>query len=218
MRHDGRVIGHFDPSHKVGAVGGHFDDDFFDEGLRSVFVKRSSGESQMDGMARVLNQEPEFVDGVGDRVNDLWFGWRKQVLDVTKANEPEGPWTALLDEPERSLDIPRRAKLWATLQRYAKKRQILLATHDPFALFMVLGAGDDVRVFETAPGYVEACWRTLGAVADLAQLADGSGSGAFTGVASSAARTWASVGGIAAESAARLAAGSVRGTDGGGDR
>jgi len=159
VKHDGRIKGFFEAGKRIGAAGGYFDDDFFDDGVRSTLMRGSHGETHLDALARILSHSCEPVaDRVGKRVNDLWLSWREQVLAFLAPNAEPGPPTLLLDEPDRSLSIPRRVELWRALLDASKRVQILLASHDSLCLRL---PPDRVTYLETEPGYLNRCRAAL---------------------------------------------------------
>lgn len=165
--HDGQPVHFFDPSVDVGVVGGTFDDDFFREGVESVLIKRASaGQQGTAKMNRVLESaaKTESVQWTmqRDAVNDLWAGWLSRVAaSLEPCTEERGPRTILLDEPDRSLSIPRQVELWDVLARQTRF-QIIVATHSVFALSI-----EGAEYVDIQAGYLAECrkavekaWRT----------------------------------------------------------
>jgi len=144
----------FDPDHKVGLIGGAFDDDFFSQGLMNTMFRGSSGQGTMHRFDRVLvramaGKAPEVVWKVRkeDATKPLKAGasdydierheQAKWVLD-TLAGDPtianaERP-TFMMDEPDRSLDILRQKSIWHMLRCASQRSQIIVAAHSLFAL------------------------------------------------------------------------------------
>ena len=167
VKHDGRIVGHFDPNKTVGTIGGAFDDDFMDEGLRSIMLKGSAGQLHTDRMARVLNRKPGPPDdkvGSHGKPGDVWYDMHAEALDAMKANAPVSPEdqpTWLLDEPERSLDITARANLWCALGKGCASRQVILASHDPIIVILTMSGAVKAHFIETKPGYLKECREVL---------------------------------------------------------
>ena len=65
-----------------------------------------------------------------------------------------GKTTLLLDEPERSLSLPKQKKLLDVLLEFAEKHQIITACHSPFVLGL---PKDKVNIIEVEAGYVDEC-------------------------------------------------------------
>jgi len=167
VKHDGRIIGHFDPNKTVGVMGGAFDDDFMDEGLRSIMVRGSAGQLHTDKMIRVLNRKPGPPDdkvGSHGKPGDVWYDMHAAAVAAMQANVPASPGdqpTWFLDEPERSLDITARANLWASLSKGGNTRQLVLASHDPIGLWLMSSGAIKAHFIETKPGYLKECREVL---------------------------------------------------------
>ncbi|MFK5283647.1 ABC transporter ATP-binding protein, partial [Lacticaseibacillus paracasei] len=68
-----------------------------------------------------------------------------------KPSMDNGPITYILDEPTRSLVTVHEADFWNIIESM-KDKQIIIATHSPFGLFM-----KDVNYIELESGYIEQC-------------------------------------------------------------
>ena len=162
VSHDGQGIFCVDPSKKVGSFGGMFDDDFFDEGLASIFTKGSAGQLTVHQLVTALKKtkkegrfEPEYRM-TKKSVNDIWGKRIERVEEFFKPNiETTDTITVLLDEPDRSLDIPMQAKVWKALCS-GKKTQFIVASHSLFAID-IPGA----NYIELTPGYLDECRAAL---------------------------------------------------------
>ena len=149
--HDGSPVVFFDPSDAVGLFGGAFDDDFMDLGIMNAMNDVSAGQTTMmrsnDAMAPIFKGEmpPEVkwrVQKAEPQRPDP--GWGRERWDVLRGIEetlegtlhPTGIPTILLDEPDRSLDIPLQARFWLGLARAGTHGhvQIIAASHSVFAL------------------------------------------------------------------------------------
>lgn len=153
--HDGSPLAYFDPSNAVGLIGGQFDDDFFMQGVQNTMFNGSAGQTTMMRSDHVLGPilqgtavpEPQWKVRGGEPgpdapdPSDRWGleQWEKSRLIQATLNgtgEPVGTPTILLDEPDRSLDIPLQHRFW-TLMAMAGLRghvQIIAASHSVFAL------------------------------------------------------------------------------------
>lgn len=152
---DGQSVRYTDPNKRVGIVGGGFDDDFFDQGIQEALARESAGQAVLRRLTRVLGSPPVPIeDRVGKSVNDVWMAAKAQALANLDPRIPKGPATVLLDEPDRSMDLPLQDLLYREVLPRAPKRniQLILATHSPFALLL-----PDANWIETEPGYLEKC-------------------------------------------------------------
>jgi energy-coupling factor transporter ATP-binding protein EcfA2 len=155
--HDGQGVLNFDPDHTVGLQSGYFDDDFFDQGLRNLMLKESSGITTLAKMSAIA--ETVFL-------GDPWPGiaWKvrkddtraKLVEETLKGELPKGQPTVLMDEPDRSLDLPHRVGIWKRLPEKAGDFQFIVATHSVLAL-NVPGA----NYIELSKGYLKECRASL---------------------------------------------------------
>lgn len=147
VEHDGSPIMHFDPSQRVGLIGGSFDWDFGDAGLRNTMFHGSSGQTCMMRMNRCLaaafrGEWPELV----------WKTHKQPELvallagDGTKVRP-----TLLLDEPSSNLDLRTEIMLMQGLQRIANSGvQVIVATHSVFALHF-----DGATIIDTTKDYAD---------------------------------------------------------------
>jgi len=137
--HNGQPVCHFDPSHQVGLFGGSFDFDFIELGVNNCQARESSGQQTLRKMGSIFKV---LVDK--DVPNIYWKvqksgRWEAAAVEIDAFlnqthGDPEDAPTVLLDEPDRSMDIPLQAALWGKLQMFAKDFQIIVATHSVFAL------------------------------------------------------------------------------------
>lgn len=142
LEHDGQAVRYFDPSVAVGLLGGGaaFDDDFFGQGVANTMFKGSAGQTTMfrfDSLIRDLinDKVPEIVRKIhASRVNDLWSERVKAADEFLKGSGEKGPLTILLDEPERSYDLPHQVAVWRFIRSLATKYQLIIASHSFFAL------------------------------------------------------------------------------------
>lgn len=157
LEQDGQPVVHVDPGRMAGIVGGGFDDDFFDAGLKNILAKGSAGQLSTFRWNEIMRAGPpaEVVDSLGTCVNDLWLEAKARAVQSLAATIPKGPRTILMDEPDRSIDLPAQATFWKSLT-HPKVPQVIVATHSPFAVD-ILGA----NYIELEPGYLEKCRAVL---------------------------------------------------------
>lgn len=139
VEHDGQTVFYINPGKAVGLMGGAFDDDFFQEGITNTMMKGSAGQTTLMRTQMTLDHlkksKGKIEDRIGENVNDLWLEIRAKVLEMLKATVDEkGPLTILLDEPDRSIDLDYARQLWDILPIVARERQVIVATHHPFAI------------------------------------------------------------------------------------
>lgn len=142
LDHDGQGVRYFDPSVAVGLIGGGagFDDDFFGMGVANVMFKGSAGETTMFRfdklVAEIIKGDVPDVDRKisASRVNDLWAARVNTAESFLKGSGDLGPPTVLLDEPERSYDIPHQYGIWRFIRALSSKIQFIVASHSFFAL------------------------------------------------------------------------------------
>lgn len=159
LKHDGQAVRYYDPAMTVGLIGGMaaFDYNFMEDGVMNATMKASSGQTGLLRFKKILdsvrNGDPgKVVQKVSASTNGVW-GKR---LDIAKsmfvANAEKGGPTVLLDEPDRSLDIPNQRFLWALLRHHSPTTQFIIASHGMFGID-IPGA----HYIEMIPGYLADC-------------------------------------------------------------
>jgi len=164
IRHDGQGVRHFDPGHTVGllAFGGAFDDDFSNEGFAAVKTRGSAGQMtafKSDKLLKTIKngETPAVKCGhSAQRVNDVWETRKEVAQHLLAGNADKGPPTILLDEPDRSFDLPMQLAVWKFLRIYADETQFIVASHCPFALNL-----PEANYIDIDPGYLELAQKTL---------------------------------------------------------
>jgi len=132
VEHDGQPVFYVNPSQAIGLIGGGagFDDDFFMEGVMNTTAHISAGQTTLMRTNMVMKKLKEGVKEIEFK--------QKPPEGIEKMLKPtsdeKGPVTILLDEPDRSMDIDFARQLWDLLPLLARERQIIVATHHPFAL------------------------------------------------------------------------------------
>ncbi|MDD5008567.1 MAG: AAA family ATPase [Syntrophorhabdaceae bacterium] len=163
VKHDGKPVFYANPQRQIGLRSGVFDDDFFEDGLFGGLAKGSDGQitihrtmQSLDGLQKGI-REIEYRVGLKGH-NDVWQDWRKKAEGYLAANSDPGPFTILMDEPDRGLDMDRMIEMWGEfiIGKLAPVFQLIVATHSPFALSL------DANYIELSPGYLEKCRRSYG--------------------------------------------------------
>jgi len=138
--HDGQAVRCFNPEHKVGLMGGGFDDDFFDMGVLNTMTKGSSGQLVIHQLDNIFGEMlAGYVPEVRAKVKagTTYHGeedLHAKVLKLVEGTGEKGQPTVLLDEPDRSLDLPNQMAVWRTLRGLSGEVQCIVASHSPFAL------------------------------------------------------------------------------------
>jgi len=181
--HDGQPVAYFDPTNAVGLIGGAFDWDFGDMGLRNTMYKGSHGQTTlMRGESAILpivkgtpppavtwKQGAPSSEAPGKRAGESEDSYQKYTLERWKRHramvdtlkgteEDSGRFTCLLDEPDRSLDIPLQFRFWLKFAEAAlfHKVQIIAASHSVFALDL-----PGAHYIEFKEGYLDSCRRSM---------------------------------------------------------
>ena len=99
-------------------MGGGFDDDFTMAGVQNTMFKGSAGQTTMVRLDALLGgiitgtvPKVEHRVKAGDRV--------KAANHFLKGSGKKGPPTILLDEPERSFDLPTQVMLWKLIRSFS---------------------------------------------------------------------------------------------------
>lgn len=131
---------------------GKSEDGLFSEKDRfeSMAEKPSSGQyrlKKINKMLSIIGNPPKLEP------NPMLGDVSKQ-LEYLNSLPKDGKITILLDEPERSLSLPKQKKLLEVLLQFSEKYQIIAACHSPFALSL---PRHKVNLIEVERGYVEEC-------------------------------------------------------------
>ncbi len=163
--HDGQGVRHFDPSHAVGLMGGGaaFDWAFGMEGISNAMFKGSAGQTTMFRFEQLMGSSlkegkvPEVQYRMKkSHVNSLWGDRIELIEKFLASNAEKGPATIMLDEPERSFDIPLQALCWRFIRANAHRTQFLVASHSVFALNI-----PEAHYIEMVPDYMAASQAAL---------------------------------------------------------
>jgi len=158
ITHNGELCFYFNPDVNVGMIDGYANDDFLKEIILHKANAYSSGTDVQDKVVNVLaalrDEELGFDRKITkNSVNDLW---KERIDAVEKILEGDktikGPRTLLLDEPCRSIDLPRQRQLWDVIENYADHFQIIIATHNPMALYL-----DKAHYIDIEEGFLAEC-------------------------------------------------------------
>ncbi len=162
LTHDGGLCFYADPAERPGLIGGMagFDSDFFADGVLAATARASSGEwctrtiNRIIGLASTTKEWGSRLHCGRDKLpQEAWHkGWSS-----TQVVQPgEGKPTVLLDEFDRSLDLPMVQHTWALFAVHAPKRQqLIIAGHHPIVL--KLADRGLCHLIDLCPGYVKAC-------------------------------------------------------------
>ena len=144
-----------------------------DDYMRRMMSPGSSGQEQIlwvnDRLEQTIAKPPTiardatfYVYGRGmvdPKTREHWgTDWSQgieQFVDYVDSLPRTGPVTVLLDEPDTRLSLPNQEKLWRLfLPRIAEGRQIIVASHSPFALRAP-------RIIDLDSGYSDRCRQAL---------------------------------------------------------
>ena len=174
LRHDGQGTRFFNPSAAVGLVGGGaaFDWDFGREGMLNVMFRGSAGQTTMQRFDSLLtdclcNKPPPSVEYrvKETNFNDYWKEWFGVAKGFLKANAKKGPATILMDEPERSVDLPLQVQCWRLIRALVRREtQIIVASHSLFALNI-----PEANYVEMEPGYMVMARKCLALLPEWAE-------------------------------------------------
>lgn len=115
--------------------------------------KPSSGQHRIKKLNKIFN----IIKTPPDLRSQLDVGLGKDVkfqYDYITSLPRNGKNTLLLDEPERSLSLPKQKKLLEVLLELSKDYQIIAACHSPFVLSL---PRDKINLIEIDKGYVDEC-------------------------------------------------------------
>jgi predicted ATPase len=90
-------------------------------------------------------------------VNSLWKERIELVEKFLVGTGDKGPVTVMMDEPERSYDLPLQATVWRFLRAQSTRIQFIVASHSVFALNI-----PEAHYIELESGYLEAAKAAVG--------------------------------------------------------
>jgi hypothetical protein len=120
------------------------------ERFDTMVEKPSSGQYRLKKINKMLN----IIGNPPELEPNPMFGDVTEQLDYLNSLPKGGKLTILLDEPERSLSLPKQKKLLDVLMGFADKYQVIMACHSPFALNL---PRDKVNFIEIEPNYIAEC-------------------------------------------------------------
>lgn len=93
-------------------------------------------------------------------VNDVWSKALDEAVEILSPKCPVGPRTFLLDEPESGYSLVWQGRFWKNIMQHPaiKDKQVIVATHSPFALNI-----PDAHYIDMEEGYREQCIEMLSA-------------------------------------------------------
>lgn len=115
----------------------------------------SSGQTRMQKLNKIFNiamNPPDFTlttPNPGNRFEQM-------EVQYIRSLPRNGKVTILLDEPEKSLSIPKQIELFRLLKSFQDKFQIIISTHSPFILFE-----DNINIIEMEADYINTCKNTI---------------------------------------------------------
>jgi hypothetical protein len=124
------------------------------EQMDYVAKRPSSGQTRMQKLNKIFNiakNPPEFTKTTPN-------SHRYEMMEVAYINSlpRRGRVTIMLDEPEKSLSIPKQIELFRLLKSFQNDFQIIISTHSPFILFE-----DGINIIEMEANYIETCKNTI---------------------------------------------------------
>lgn len=135
------------------AAGENSDDGLSTEAERfdTMLEKPSSGQYRLKQINKILNlvKSPPSYKEYNPILGDV-----SAQLEYLDSLPKDSGITLLLDEPERSLSLPKQKKLLEILLEFSKDYQIIMACHSPFILDL---PREEVNILEIEEGYVEEC-------------------------------------------------------------
>lgn len=130
--------------------------DAFMSGILKATSRNSSGEWRINRIAGLIgaiqkSSMPDLTSPMWKTSNEEWQKAGKAHAKYVKTLDRTGVVTLLLDEPDRSLSLPKSRELIIDLlPKMAKDLQIIVATHSIFALFV-----EGAEVIDLKEGYAE---------------------------------------------------------------
>jgi len=138
-------------------TGGNSEDGLSTEAERfeDMFEKPSSGQYRLKKMNKLFQMlaSPPDIFANETKMRELFDDIDAQI-EYLKSLPSDGRVTILLDEPERSISLPKQKKLLEVLLQFSDKFQIIAACHSPFVLDL---PRDKVNLIEIQENYVQEC-------------------------------------------------------------
>lgn len=126
-----------------------------EEQMMILAEKPSAGQTRIRKLNKIFNLAANPPDFLNDKLPNNHAVERAEV-EYIKSLPNTGRITIMLDEPEKSLSIPKQIELFQLLKSFQDRFQIIISTHSPFILFE-----NDVKIFDMEPGYIDTCKKTI---------------------------------------------------------
>lgn len=149
--------------------------DTYDQGL--IYNSLSLGEIQMSGLDSLF--EEMFSSGnthqfpiteLKDRLinfDDYWSDAIESLLRYYKQNYIKIPqeqfeYTALIDEPDKNLDVENLMQLYQILSFHKPKTQIIVSLHNPLLIYKLSERKSrDINIIELTPNYLNSIYEFI---------------------------------------------------------
>lgn len=121
------------------------------EQLKRMADKPSSGQTRLEVLDKIIQTAhipPDFTSVTPNKNNN----YEQMEVSYIKSLPRNGKVTVILDEPEKSLSIPKQINLFKALRQQSTNIQFIIATHSPFILFET-----DFNIVDMESGYVDTC-------------------------------------------------------------
>jgi predicted ATP-dependent endonuclease of OLD family len=125
------------------------------EQMDYIAKRPSSGQTRMQKLNKIFNiamNPPKFWETSPNPGNRF----ERMEIHYINSLPKNGKVTILLDEPEKSLSIPKQIELFRLLKSFQDKFQIIISTHSPFILFE-----DGINIIEMEADYINTCKNTI---------------------------------------------------------
>ena len=125
------------------------------EQMDYIAKRPSSGQTRMQKLNKIFNiamNPPKFWETSPNPGNR----YERMEIQYINALPKNGKVTILLDEPEKSLSIPKQIELFRLLKSFQDKFHIIISTHSPFILFE-----DGINIIEMEADYINTCKNTI---------------------------------------------------------
>lgn len=112
--------------------------------------KPSSGQYRIHKINKIMKviQNPPSLDFVPPYIQNKELA--NLEVQYIQSLPRDGKITLLLDEPEKSLSIPKQIELFEVLVKLSEHFQLIIATHSPFILYF-----KKANIIDFTPGYVK---------------------------------------------------------------
>lgn len=127
-----------------------------EEQFKALYEKPSSGQYRIQKINKILSLVKDSIPSILDDVpevtkNKPHTSFQEKYINSLPKN---GPVTLLLDEPERSLSLPKQKRLLDVLLEFSQDFQIIIACHSPFVLYL---PEDRVNIINMEENYYQEC-------------------------------------------------------------